>query len=155
MTSSGGISDAELYRQHAPELMRFAAMLVGDDAEDVVASAFARCMSADGWAGVENRRAYLFRAVANEARSFQRSVARRRAREQRVAVDGVVEVGVPRPEVWEAIESLSIRQRAVVYLTYWHDMSDLMVAAHLGIGPGSVRRHLARSKDRLRKVLDD
>lgn len=155
VTSSGGISDAELYRQHAPELMRFAAMLVGDDAEDVVASAFARCMSADGWAGVENRRAYLFRAVANEARSFQRSVARRRAREQRVAVDGVVEVGVPRPEVWEAIESLSIRQRAVVYLTYWHDMSDLMVAAHLGIGPGSVRRHLARSKDRLRKVLDD
>jgi len=150
-----GVSDAELYRQHAGELVRFAALLVGDDADDVVASAFARCMSTDGWSGVENRRAYLFRAVTNEARTFQRSTVRRRAREQRVAMDGIVEVGVPRPEVWEAVESLSIRQRAVVYLTYWHDMSDAMVAEHLGIGPGSVRRHLARAREKLRKVLHD
>lgn len=155
VTSSGAASDAELYRRHAPELVRFAAMLVGDDAEDVVASAFARCMSADAWSGVENHRAYLFRAAANEARSLQRSAANRRVREQRVAVDGVVEVGVPRPEVWEAVESLSIRQRAVVYLTYWHDLSDVMVAELLGIGPGSVRRHLARAKEKLRKVLHD
>lgn len=155
VTSLEAASDAELYRQHAPELVRFAAVLVGDDAEDVVASAFARCMSAEGWAGVENHRAYLFRAVANEARSLQRSAVRRRVREQRVAVDGIIEVGVPRPEVWEAVESLSIRQRAVVYLTYWHDMSDVMVAEHLGIGSGSVRRHLARAKDTLRKVLHD
>lgn len=155
VTSSDAVSDAELYRRHAPELVRFAAMLVGDDAEDVVASAFARCMSADGWSGVRNRRAYLFRAVANEARTFQRSALRRQVREQRVATDGVVEVGVPRPEVWEAVDTLSIRQRAVVYLTYWHDMSDVMVAEHLGIGPGSVRRHLARAKDTLRKVLHD
>jgi RNA polymerase sigma factor (sigma-70 family) len=155
VTGSGVVSDAELYRQHAGELVRFAAMLVGDDAEDVVAAAFARCMSTDGWSGVENRRAYLFRAVTNEARTTQRSAARRRARERRVTVDGVVEVGTPRPEVWEAIESLSIRQRAVVYLTYWHDMSDVMVAEHLGIGPGSVRRHLARAREKLRKVLHD
>lgn len=155
MTGSEVTSDAELYRQHAPELVRFAAMLVGDDAEDAVASAFARCMASDGWAGVENRRAYLFRAVANEARSLQRSAASRRIREQRMATDGVVEVGLPRPEVWEAVESLSVRQRAVVYLTYWHDMSDVMVAEHLGIGAGSVRRHLARARDKLRKVLHD
>lgn len=148
-------SDAELYRRHAPELVRFAAMLVGDDAEDVVASAFARCMSADGWSAVGNHRAYLFRAVTNEARTLQRSAVRRRTREQRVPVDGVVEVGVPRPDVWEAVDALSIRQRAVVYLTYWHDMSDMMVAEHLGIGPGTVRRHLARARDRLRKVLHD
>jgi RNA polymerase sigma factor (sigma-70 family) len=148
-------SDAALYRQHAGELVRFAAMLVGDDAEDVVASAFARCMSTDRWSGVENRRAYLFQAVTNEARTFQRSAARRQAREQRVTVDGVVEIGVPQPEVWEAVESLSIRQRAVVYLTYWHDMSDVMVAELLGIGAGSVRRHLARAREKLRKVLHD
>jgi RNA polymerase sigma factor (sigma-70 family) len=155
VTGSEVTSDAELYRQHAPELVRFAAMLVGDDAEDVVASAFARCMSAEGWSEVENHRAYLFRAATNEARTLQRSAASRRLREQRLAADGVVEVGVPRPEVWEAVESLSIRQRAVVYLTYWHDMSDVMVAELLGIGPGSVRRHLARARDKLRKVLHD
>lgn len=155
VTGSGAVSDAELYRLHAPELVRFAAMLVGDDAEDVVASAFARCMTSDGWSRVENHRAYLFRAVANEARTLQRSAVRRRAREQRLAVDGVVEVGLPRPEVWEAVESLSVRQRSVVYLTYWHDMTDVMVAEHLGIGAGSVRRHLARARDKLRKVLHD
>lgn len=46
VTSPGAVSDAELYRRHAPALVPFAAVLVGDDAEDVVASAFARCISA-------------------------------------------------------------------------------------------------------------
>jgi RNA polymerase sigma factor (sigma-70 family) len=156
VTSSDAMSDAEVYRRHAGELVRFAAMLIGvDDADDVVASAFARCMFADGWSRVDNRRAYLFRAVANEAHSYQRSSASRRLREQRVPVDHVIEVRTPHPEVWAAVESLSVRQRAVVYLTYWHDMDDQMVARHLGIGSGSVRRHLARAKEKLRKVLHD
>jgi DNA-directed RNA polymerase specialized sigma24 family protein len=42
-----------------------------------------------------------------------------------------------------------------VYLTYWEDMTDQMAADHLGISAGSVRRHLARARDHLRKVLHD
>lgn len=151
-----GLSDAELYRRHAGELVRYAAVLIGpDDADDVVATAFARCMSSQAWLEVADRRAYLFRAVENEARSFQRSATRRRRREDRVHAETVVEVGTPRPEVWDAVQSLSVRQRAVVYLAYWHDLTEQMIAEHLGIGAGSVRRHLARARAKLREVLDE
>jgi len=67
----------------------------------------------------------------------------------------VVQLPEFRPEVRQAVEELSVRQRAVVYLTYWEDMTDEAVAVHLGISAGSVRRHLARARKHLRRVLHD
>jgi RNA polymerase sigma factor (sigma-70 family) len=60
-----------------------------------------------------------------------------------------------RPDVQQAVERLSVRQWAVVYLTYWEDMTNQMAADHLGISAGSVRRHLARAKTHLRRELHD
>ena len=149
-------SDADIYRRNADDLVRFATVLVGpDDAQDVVSSAFARCMSSRQWEGVADHRAYLFRAVSNEAKNLKRSAARRRRREEATPIDRIVEVGTPRPDVRSAIEELSVRQRAVVYLTYWHDMTDAMVADHLGVGAGTVRRHLSRAREKLREALDE
>jgi RNA polymerase sigma factor (sigma-70 family) len=56
--------------------------------------------------------------------------------------------------VREAVAGLSVRQRAVVVLTYWADLDPRAVAERLGISEGSVRRHLARARARLREVLD-
>lgn len=149
-------SDADVYRRNADDLVRFATVLVGpDDAQDVVSSAFARCMASRLWDDVTDHRAYLFRAVSNETKNLKRSAARRRRREQAAPIDQVIEVGTPRPDVRTAIEQLSVRQRAVVYLTYWHDMTDAMVAEHLGVSAGTVRRHLARAREKLRETLDE
>jgi len=77
-----GRSDADVYRDHAQELTRFATALVGPaSAQDVVADAVVRMMKSRVWLEAENRRALLFRAVLFEARSSQRSTARRRIRE--------------------------------------------------------------------------
>jgi DNA-directed RNA polymerase specialized sigma24 family protein len=40
-----------------------------------------------------------------------------------------------------------------VVLTYWCDLDDEAIAELLGISPGSVRRHLARGRDRLRRSI--
>jgi len=61
---------------------------------------------------------------------------------------------VDRPEVVEAIRSLSPQQRAVIYFTYWEDLRPGDVAELLDIGEGSVKRQLARARARLREVLD-
>ena len=61
----------------------------------------------------------------------------------------------PRPEVLAAVARLSPRQRAVVYLTYWDDLDPMSVAEVLGISDGAVRRHLARARKSLRRLLDD
>jgi RNA polymerase sigma factor (sigma-70 family) len=148
-------TDGELYRKHAEELTRFATGLVGPShASDVVSEAVLRCMDSNRWPQVSEKRAYLFRCVYNEAARFHRSSHRRRSRETRAAPPESIDPPEVRPEVLAAIARLSTRQRAVVILTYWDDLNPGAVASLLGITDGSVRRHLARARSRLKEVLD-
>ena len=41
-----------------------------------------------------------------------------------------------RPEVWAALRQLSVRQRAVIVLTYWEDLTPAQSAARLGFERG-------------------
>jgi RNA polymerase sigma-70 factor (ECF subfamily) len=89
--------------------------------------------------------------VSNEARNFKRGEARRRQREEQSHAVNVTYAPEPHPEVQAAVLHLSVRQRAVVYLSYWEDMTDEDIAEHLGIGAGSVRRHLARARNHFKE----
>jgi RNA polymerase sigma factor (sigma-70 family) len=92
----------------------------------------------------------------NQSRQWARSRARRAARE--LLFDWAKFHSADpesRPEVWSAVTRLSVRQRAVIVLTYWDDLTPAQVADRLGLAEGSVRRHLARARARLRKVLTD
>lgn len=145
-----------VYAECAADLVRFATGLVGPhDAADVVSSAVLRAMWSPGWDGVAEPRAYLMRSVMNEAMSHHRSTIRRRARELRAASANPAPVPGPEvePEVLDAVARLSMRQRAVVVLRYWGDHTPEAIAGLLGISEGSVRRHLARARQRLRRAL--
>jgi RNA polymerase sigma factor (sigma-70 family) len=147
--------DAEVYRRLAPELIRFATGLVGGvDAGDVLSSAVVKALASPSWPRVTNHRAYLHRAVFNEAHTWLRRAAQRGVREARASVADRWELPALRPEVREAVGKLSVRQRAVIVLTYWADLDPPTVAERLGISEGSVRRHLARARAHLREVLD-
>lgn len=147
-------SDEDVYREHAAELTRFATSLVGPfDAQDVVTDACLRAFSSGGWRSVTNQRAYLFRTVANTARSRRRSDLARQMRERRVASGDRYDQAMSDLDVLAAVARLSIRQRAVVYLTYWEGMTPSEVAGTLGVSDGSVRRHLARARAHLREEL--
>jgi RNA polymerase sigma factor (sigma-70 family) len=147
-----------IYSRYAADLVRFATGLVGPcDARDVVSDAMVRCLRTVEWDAIVDQRAYLYRAVLNEARSLQRGVRRRRAREVAAARSSNLAPTSPelRPEVLDAVRKLSVRQRAVIVLSYWQDLSPAEVAERLGISEGAVRRHLARARERLRRSLDD
>jgi RNA polymerase sigma-70 factor (ECF subfamily) len=58
-------------------------------------------------------------------------------------------------DVLAAVDRLSVQQRAAVVLTYWEDLSIAEVAHRLRISEGSVKRHLARARSRLRETLDE
>ena len=149
--------DAEVYAEVAPELVVFATGLVGaTDAADVVSGAVVRVLSSPAWASVTNRRAYLYRAVYNEALSWTRRSSLRRAVERKAArTVETWDLPAFQPEIRAAVERLSVQQRAVVLLTYWADLDPKAIADRLGISDGAVRRHLARARHKLRKVLDD
>jgi RNA polymerase sigma factor (sigma-70 family) len=149
-------SDDVVYEKYADELIRFATALVGpSDAADILSMAVLRVFASRRWPDVHNQRAYLTRAVLNEARMNHRSAMRRRAREHRFAPRDRVEAPELRPEVLARVGRLSVRQRAVVVLTYWDDLDPVEISRRLGISPGSVRRHLARAHGQLREMMKD
>lgn len=153
------VSVEEAYGQYADDLVRYATVLVSASvAADVVADTFADLLRhPDGaWSRARDVRAFLFGAVANRARMHHRQNARRRQREQQLVasrpshVDDVVE---PVEGQVEAFAGLSVQQRAVIHLTYWHGLSVSEVAETLDVGDGTVRRQLARARSRLRGAL--
>lgn len=148
------VSDEEIYRKYSEELIRFAQGLVGRvDSADVVSAAVLAAMSAATWPKVVNHRAYLYRAVLNQARKSHRDRQRRWAKELRGGLHSAEEIPEVRPEVLAAVKELSPRQRAVVILTYWEDLSPEQISELLDISEGSVKKHLARARTRLRRVL--
>jgi RNA polymerase sigma factor (sigma-70 family) len=147
-------SDADLYAAIAPELIRFASSLVGrDDAPDVLSTAVVKSLSSPRWTAVADRRAYLYQAVFREACSWRRRKALRREKEVALLLSSRWELPTVRPDVAHAVARLGVRQRAVVVLTYWGDLAPEGVADLLGVSDGTVRRHLARARAQLRKVL--
>lgn len=149
--------DVETYRRHAAELVRYATALVGpDDAPDVVADAVVAAFASRSWRDVDNRRAYLYRAVLNHSASHHRSSQRRRRREERAAtlVPSASDPPGAAVDAHRALASLSEQQRAVVFLTYWEDLAPAQIADLLGVSDGTVRKQLARARDQLRRILD-
>lgn len=150
------MTDEEIYRKYADDLVRFATGLVGPfDAQDVVTDACLRAFRAEEWPQVRNPRAYLYRSVLNHAHSHHRSTLRRRIREMRTAAPAVTWPYEVDLDVLAAVDRLSVRQRAVIVLTYWEDLGAAAVAHQLGISEGTVKRHLTRARSRLREYLDE
>lgn len=148
------VDSSEVYRRHADELVRYATALVGPaDAPDVVVDAVVSAFESLAWPTVENQRAYLYRAVLNRSLSVRRSDARRVARELRVAGSESVAAGESSLDAQRALANLSPQQRAVVYLTYWEDLTPAQVAALLDVSEGTVRKQLARAREQLRRIL--
>jgi RNA polymerase sigma factor (sigma-70 family) len=148
------VSDAEVYARHAAELVRFATVLGGPSgADDLVASAVLKAFTNPGWSGVQNQRAYLYRAVLNEARQEDRATVRRLRREQLAARHEHQETSSVRPEVLAAMRSLEPRQRAIVFFTYWQDRSPSEIADDLGINVRTVQRELAAARQQLLEQL--
>lgn len=148
--------DEEIYAKHADDLLRFAMGLVGrSDAGDVVSAAVLRSISSKTWPDVRDHRRYLYRAVLNQARNEHRDRQRRWAKQLRAAMDEQRSMPDYRPEVLAAVRRLSLRQRAVVVLTYWDDLHPTDIAHRLGISEGAVRRHLARARSKLREMLHE
>lgn len=155
LTWADGVSVADIYAAHAAELIQFAIGLVGrTEASDVVSAAVVNCLSSRQGTIVRSPRAYLYRAVYREALMLRRRLART-ARVPWASVaqpDSTVDE-TQDPDIMRAISGLPVRQRAAVVLTYWQDLSPDQIAARLGVSPGTVKKHLARGRQSLRKAL--
>jgi RNA polymerase sigma-70 factor (sigma-E family) len=103
------------------------------------------------WASVERPEAYLRTAILNSATNWHRRNHTRRTKLPLVstpeAVDFVAE------ELADAIATLPFRQRAVVILRYYADLSEAEIAETLGCRPGTVKSLASRALAQLSKEI--
>lgn len=156
ITATSVMDDEAVYRSYSVELTRYATGLVGPfDAPDVVTDACLKAFGSRSWPDVVDRRAYLYKTVLTVANDHHRRTLSRRLREMKVAgrdlmPDPTASVDL---EVLDAVERLSVQQRAAVFLTYWEDLAPEAVAERMGVTTGTVKRHLARARKRLGEWL--
>lgn len=146
----------DLYRAHGLGLIRLALMLVGDQAtaEDVVQEAFLGLYRS--WSRVDDpdhALGYLRAAVLNGARSVHRSRRRSHARLLRSvqhtppvwSAESAAMERADRRAVLAAVARLPQRQREVLALRYYLDLSEQEIAGILGIARGTVSSTAARA----------
>lgn len=156
----------ELYHHRRLPLVRLAVLLVDDlpTAEDVVQDAFAAAYRRHGSAlsGVENPDAYLNTAVVNAARSVLRRRRTFRAAltvqprvEYAPATDEGLLLAEEHSEVLVALRRLPRRQREVLVLRYWSELSEAQIAETLDISRGTVKSTASRGLAALEKLLEE
>lgn len=156
----------DLYRSDYRHLVRLAGLLVHDRglAEELVQDAFVATATRLGTRDLddpERAAAYLRSAVLNRARSALRRRAVRRRHLRSVApppsapgADRSVVAADEERRVLHALDQLSLRQREVLVLRYWAELSEAEIAATLDISPGSVKTHAHRGLAALERLLE-
>ncbi|GAA2066183.1 SigE family RNA polymerase sigma factor [Streptomyces albiaxialis] len=150
------------YRTHYTSLLRLAALLLDDTAscEDVVQEAFIRVHSARTRVrDPEKVSAYLRQTVVNLSRAALRHRIRRLKLLSKPMPDmASAEEGacdrLERDRLVEALRDLQRRQREVLVLRYFADMSESEVAETLGISRGAAKAYASRGIAALRTAME-
>ena len=152
-----------LHTAHYAALVRTAALLLHwqDLAEEVVQDAFVGLHGHWAWMRDPDKAlAYLRRSTVNGARSAgrRRSTADRQApllvASTRDSIPDPAESVAERADVLRAMAALPERQREVLVLRYYADLSEAAIAGALGISPGTVKAHASRGLAALRPTLE-
>jgi len=150
-----------LYSAHYRQLVRIAGLLMRDfsAAEEVVQDAFVGLHR--NWSRlreVDKAAAYLRQSTVNGARSWGRrsATATKYGPRLRAAGDTPDPAGaiVDRAAVLAALAGLPHRQREVLVLRYYGDLSESDIALCLGISRGAVKTHASRGMAALRPTLE-
>jgi len=155
-------SFAELYAATWARMYRTAYAIARDPgaAEDALQSAYAKAY-ASWWrvSRADEPEAYLRRMVVNEVLGARRWAARRPEHLTDVPEawepapsTSPQQLAVEREALWSALGRLPPRQRAVVVLRYYEDLSEAEIAAALGCSRGTVKSQASDALANLRRI---
>ncbi|MYH97530.1 MAG: SigE family RNA polymerase sigma factor [Acidimicrobiia bacterium] len=141
----------DLYRDEYGPMVRLARGLVDTQeiAEEIVQDAFARVY--ERWNRLDNPGGYLRTAVVNGARSE----LRKREVRRRIGIRPFIP---PQPEdrdyLLDALDQLPPRQKTILVLKFYADMTEKEIAQAMGVRPGTVKSATSRGLAELRKVVE-
>ncbi|WP_436774333.1 SigE family RNA polymerase sigma factor [Yinghuangia sp. YIM S09857] len=152
----------ETYRAHYGTLLRLAALLLDDphSCEDVVQEAFVRVhVARHRLREPDKTLAYLRQTVVNLSRSTLRRrlmalrLMPRPAVDEPAAEEGAHSV-LLRDALVRVLRELPRRQREVIVLRYYADLTEVQVADLLGLSVGSVKAYGSRGLEALRARME-
>ncbi|GIG85577.1 SigE family RNA polymerase sigma factor [Plantactinospora endophytica] len=149
----------EFVAARSAALLRTAYLLAGDwaTAEDLLQTALTKTYLAWKRLGeIEAVEPYARRVLINTATSWwRRRWHGERPTEvlpERPAPDQIEEQ-LERDRLWRHVRTLPVRQRAVLVLRFYEDLSEAQTAALLDISPGTVKSQTSRALSTLRRRL--
>jgi RNA polymerase sigma-70 factor (sigma-E family) len=151
----------EFVATHVDDLLRTAYLIVWEEgeAEDLVQECLLKV--ARRWPRIrrmDQPRAYARRILVNLALDGARGRARRRGELEAgtsaspITVDPLPALDT-RAELLQGLGQLPVRQRAVLVLRYFNDLTEAQVAEVLGCSTGTVKSSASRGLARLREAL--
>jgi RNA polymerase sigma-70 factor (sigma-E family) len=150
-----------MYSAHYRSLVGLAVLLVHDaaTAEEIVQDSFIALHGA--WRRLQDNEkalSYLRQSVLNRSRSVlrHRVVVDKNAPKPAPDLSSAEQEALTLPErsaVIEALRSLPLRQREALVLRYYGNLSEVQIAAAMGISRGAVKSHTVRAIASLRAAL--
>ena len=149
---------ADFFAATWSRLFRTTFALTGDrgQAEDAVQSAFAKAYAS--WQrvrGAEHPEAYVRRMAVNEVLAVRRRAWWRAERSgpppEQASERSATDEFVDRTDLWAALMSLPPRQRAVLVLRYYEDLSEQDIAEVLRCSQGTVKSQASDALSTLRR----
>jgi RNA polymerase sigma-70 factor (sigma-E family) len=142
-------------RARLPDLLRFGRALTGsaEAGADLVQDALERTLLA--WSRLESRHepeGYVRRIMVNRNISIWRKLRR-----EYVTADVIDRGSEDRhfdDDLWRALQTLPPRQRAVIALRYYEDLSEADIAHTLGCSVGTVKSQSSKALAKLRALID-
>ena len=158
-----GVDFDDFFQATWPRLYRTAYAVAGDaaSAEDALQSAYAKAYAS--WRRIsrtDHPEAYVRRMVVNEILGVRRRGWWQRERPHESpeppGAAASPELGVVEHDaVWTAVGALPPRQRAVIVLRYYEDLSEEQIADVLGCSRGTVKSQASAALAHLRRDAAD
>ena len=124
------------------------------DAEDVVQEVMIRLMTKKPWFENENHeKAWLIRVTINACHDLIRSFFRSKTVSLDAVSEQLSELSIPDRDVLEAVLSLPVQYKDVVYLYYYEGYSAVEIAGILHKKVNTIYTLLSRAKALLKKTL--
>jgi RNA polymerase sigma-70 factor (sigma-E family) len=99
--------------------------------------------------------AYVRRAIVNGRTSRWRKLHRETLVDAIPDRVGVIEPSTHDEQLWRLLAGLPTRQRAVIVLRYYEDLSEDEIARTLGCAPGTVKSQASKALAKLRAAMTD
>ncbi len=143
-------------RARLPDLLRFGRALTGspEAAADLVQDALERTLLA--WSRLQSREepeGYVRRVMVNRNISIWRKFGREYVTAE--VFDSGAEDTHFDGDLWRALQQLPPKQRAVIALRYYEDLSEADIARTLGCSVGTVKSQASKALAKLRDVVPD